>query len=115
VRLYGQINSMQRTFIGRCFLLTEEVFARKAVHNWVEKPGKRFADEEVETEVRRWLRGVSKNFYAVRFDALVNRWDKYSIVGGGYVEKYIFFSRVLYHMFYFLYPFVSCLLTLPSI
>jgi hypothetical protein len=31
--------------------------SRKALHNWVEKRGKRFADdEEVETEVRKWLR-----------------------------------------------------------
>jgi hypothetical protein len=26
----------------------------KAVHNWVEKRGKRFADEEFETEMRKW-------------------------------------------------------------
>jgi hypothetical protein len=31
--------------------------SRKAVHNWVEKDGKRFADdEEVGTEVQKWLR-----------------------------------------------------------
>jgi transposase-like protein len=30
--------------------------SRKAVHNWVEKRGKRFADdEEFETEVQKWL------------------------------------------------------------
>jgi hypothetical protein len=35
---------------------------RKAVHNWVEKCGKLFADdEEVETEVRKWLRQQSKD------------------------------------------------------
>jgi hypothetical protein len=35
---------------GKCLL-------RKEVHNWVEKHGKRFADgEDVETEVRKWLR-----------------------------------------------------------
>jgi site-specific recombinase XerC len=29
----------------------------KAVHNWVEKRGKRYADnEEIEMEVRKWLR-----------------------------------------------------------
>jgi hypothetical protein len=29
----------------------------KAVHSWVQKRGKRFADEgEVETEIRKWLR-----------------------------------------------------------
>jgi hypothetical protein len=34
---------------GKCF-------SRKAVHNWVEKRGKHFADdEEFETEARKWL------------------------------------------------------------
>jgi hypothetical protein len=34
--------------------------SRKAVHNWVEKFSQRFADdEEVETEVRKWLRRQS--------------------------------------------------------
>jgi hypothetical protein len=30
---------------------------------------------------------------------------------GGYVEKYMFFSRFEYHIFYVLYPFVTFLLT----
>jgi hypothetical protein len=51
---------------------------------------KRFAGgEDVETEVRKWLRQQSKDF-----DALVKRWDKCSSVGGGYVEVGI--SHVLY-------------------
>jgi hypothetical protein len=34
--------------------------------------GKRFIDgEEVETEVRKWVRQQSKDFYAAGFDALV--------------------------------------------
>jgi hypothetical protein len=50
--------------------------------------GKRFADdEEVETEVRKWLRQQSKFVYAAGFDALVKRWDSCISVGGGYVEK----------------------------
>jgi hypothetical protein len=50
---------------------------RKAVHTWAEKRGKCFAyDEEVEMEVRMWLRQQSKDFYAAGFDALVKRWDK---------------------------------------
>jgi hypothetical protein len=49
---------------------------------------KRFAvDEEVETEVRKWLRQQSKDFYVASFEALVKQWDKYINVGGGYVEK----------------------------
>jgi hypothetical protein len=36
--------------------------------------------------------------------------------GGGYIEKYMFFSRFEYHMFHVLYPFVvTYLLTLPRI
>jgi hypothetical protein len=62
--------------------------SRKAVHNWVEKRGKLFADdEEFEMEVRKWLRQQSKDFYAAGFDALVKRWEKCINVGGGYVEK----------------------------
>jgi hypothetical protein len=31
--------------------------SRKEFHNWVEKRGKRFSnDEEVEAEIRKWLR-----------------------------------------------------------
>jgi histone-lysine N-methyltransferase SETMAR len=54
--------------------------------------GKRFADdEEVETEIRKWLRQQSKDFYAAGFEALVKRWDKCMNVGGGYVQKCMFF------------------------
>jgi histone-lysine N-methyltransferase SETMAR len=50
--------------------------------------GKRFTDdEEVETEVRKWLRQQSKNFHAACFDSLVKRRDKCINVDGGYVEK----------------------------
>jgi hypothetical protein len=49
--------------------------------------GKRFTDEEVGTEVRKWLRQQSKDFYVAGFDALVKRRDKCINVGGGYVEK----------------------------
>jgi hypothetical protein len=51
--------------------------SRKTVHNWVEKRGKCFADdEEIEMEVRKWLRQESKGFYATGFDALIKQWDK---------------------------------------
>jgi hypothetical protein len=50
--------------------------------------GERFVDdEEVEMEVWKWLRQRSKDFCAEGFDALVKRWNKFSNVGGGYVEK----------------------------
>jgi hypothetical protein len=54
-----------------------------------------------------------KNFYAASFDALVERWDRCVNVNGGYVKKYVLFSRFRYHMFYVLYPCVNYLLTLP--
>jgi hypothetical protein len=51
---------------------------------------KRFAeDKEVEIEVRKWLRQQLKDFYTAGFDALV----KCINVGGGYVEKLMFFSK----------------------
>jgi hypothetical protein len=65
--------------------------------------GKRFADdEEVETEVREWLRQQSKDVYAARFDALVKQWDMCINVGGGYVEKQFFFpgSNITCFTFY---------------
>jgi hypothetical protein len=66
---------------GKCSL-------RKAVHSWVEKSCKLYADDEdVEKQVRKWLRQQSKDFYAAGFDALVKRLDKCVNVGGGYAEK----------------------------
>jgi cation transport regulator ChaB len=54
----------------------------------VEERGKCFVDdEEVETEVRKWLRQQSKDFYAAGFNSMVKRWDKYVNIGGRYVEK----------------------------
>jgi hypothetical protein len=44
-------------------------------------------DEEVETEVCKWLGQQSKDFYAAGFDALVKRWNKCIDVGVGYVEE----------------------------
>jgi hypothetical protein len=68
-------------YCGKCL-------SRKAVHNWVKKRDKRFADEEeVKIEARKWLRQQSKDFCAARFDALVKRWNKCMNVGGGYFEK----------------------------
>jgi hypothetical protein len=44
-------------------------------NNWVQKRGKCFVDEEVEPEIRKWLR-----------QQLKPRWDKCINVGGRYVE-----------------------------
>jgi hypothetical protein len=68
-------------YVGKCL-------SCKAVHSWVEKRGKRSADdEEFETKLRKWLRQQSKDFYTAGFDALVKRWDTCINVGGGYVKK----------------------------
>jgi hypothetical protein len=64
--------------------------SRKAVHNWV--------NDEVETEVRKWLRQQSKDFYAAGFDALVKRWDECINVGGGY--DFSPGSNITYFTFY---------------
>jgi hypothetical protein len=65
-------------------------------------------------QVGKWLRQQTKDFYAAGFDALVKRWDKCINVGVRYAEKF-FFTNFEYHMFYCLYQFVTCLLTLPRI
>jgi hypothetical protein len=44
-------------------------------------------DKEVEMEVHKWLRQVSKDFYSMNFEAPVKQWDKCINVGGGHVEK----------------------------
>jgi hypothetical protein len=64
--------------------------------------GKRFADEEVETGLRKWLRQHSKDFYAAGVDALVKRWDKCINVGEGCVEEQMFFpgSNITLYVLY---------------
>jgi hypothetical protein len=61
--------------------------SRKAIHNWVEKRGRSFADDEAETEVQKWLRQPSTDFYVAGIDAMVYRWDKGINAHGGSVEK----------------------------
>jgi hypothetical protein len=62
--------------------------SRKAVHNWFEKRGKRFADdEEAEMEMHKWARQHSKYCKAAGCDALVKRWNKCINVSEEYVNK----------------------------
>jgi hypothetical protein len=96
VRFCVQKDSMQRIFMKKCFM-----FTLKSV-SCSQLGGKRFADDEVETEVQKWLKQQSKHFYAVHFDAQVNRWDKCISVGGGYVEKYFFFQFRMSHVLRFI-------------
>jgi hypothetical protein len=63
--------------------------------------GKRFGNEEVEQEMRKWLRQQSKDFCVPGFDALVKRWDKCTNVGGVYAEKRCFLQvRISCFTFY---------------
>jgi hypothetical protein len=57
---------------GKCLAL-------KAVHNWVEKRIRHFADDMM----RDLLKQQSKDSYAAGFDAMVKRWDKCISVNGG--------------------------------
>jgi hypothetical protein len=98
VRFLLAKDSMQRIFIKKCFM-----FMLGSVHRVKRFTtgsrnchliGKCFADdEEVETEVHKWLRQQSDDLYlyAADFDALIKRWDKCISVGGGYVDKQMFF------------------------
>jgi hypothetical protein len=84
VRFFRQKDSVQK-YLKKCFLFT----LGSVCHlEWFHLGGKRFADdEEVETEVRKWLRQQSKDFYVPCFEMVVKRWDNYIVVGGGHVEK----------------------------
>jgi hypothetical protein len=78
-------------YIGKCL-------PRKAVHKWIERRGKCFAnDEEVETEVKKWLRRQSEDFNAAGFDALVTRWDNVSmLVENMSINIFFFQFRISY-------------------
>jgi hypothetical protein len=56
-----------------------------------QQDGKLLADDqEIEREVRKWLRQQPKHFSVAGFDTLIKRWDKCIKVSGEYVEKYEF-------------------------
>jgi hypothetical protein len=69
---------MQRIFVKIFFSVYDgKCLSRKAVHNWVEQRDKYFADDdEIKTEVKKWLRQQSRDFYAAGFNALVKQWNK---------------------------------------
>jgi hypothetical protein len=62
----------------------EKYLSHKAVHSWDGKRDKYFADdEEVETEMRKWLRQQSNTYTLL----VSTRWNKRINVGGRYIEK----------------------------
>jgi hypothetical protein len=84
MRFCGPKDSMQRIFIKKYFLFTVGSVCRV---KWFTAGWQASHDEQVESEMRKWLRQQSEDFYTSGFDALVKRWNKYISVGGGYVEK----------------------------
>jgi hypothetical protein len=83
--------SMQRIFKNKCFLFTVGSISRMKRFT---TECRRFADdEEVETEMRKWLRQQSKYFYAAGFDALVSDETSASMLIE-YMPRNIYFSQV---------------------
>jgi hypothetical protein len=79
---------MKRIFIKNVSCLWWEVFVDQSSSQVGREMWQIFAhDEEVETELRKWLTQQSKDFNSGRFNALVKGWVKCISVGGGYVEK----------------------------
>jgi hypothetical protein len=72
--------------------------------------GKYFTDDEdVETEVRKWLRQQSKDFYAAAGKAI----GQVDQCWWRVCREIDTFPSFEYHMFCVLYPFVTLLMTLP--
>jgi hypothetical protein len=87
---------MQMIFIKKCFLFAMGSVCR--VKRFT--TGSKISLKDVRKSqmipdlLLKWLRQQSKDFYAADFDALVKRWVKCISVGGGYVEKQMFFFQV---------------------
>jgi hypothetical protein len=107
---------MQRIFIKKCFLFKVGSVCR--VQRFTAGSRNSLKDylksQMMPEQVRKWLRQQSKDFCAAGFDALVkDGTNKCIIVGGGYVEKYMFFPGSNIKMVHVSHPFVTYLLTLP--
>jgi hypothetical protein len=81
----GQKDSVQRILLKKCFLFILGSVCR--LKRFITGSGNFADDEEVETEMWKWLRQRPKDFCAAGIDALAKRWDKCISVGGGHVEK----------------------------
>jgi hypothetical protein len=91
---------MQRIFINKYFLFTVGSVCR--IKRFTAGSRNVADDDEVEIEGQKWFRQQSNGFYGAGLGTLVKRWGKCISVGGGYVEKYIFFpsSSITYFTFY---------------
>jgi hypothetical protein len=69
VHLRGRTKGLNAQNIHNNLFVVGKCSSLKAVPPW----WKNFADEEVETEMRKWLRQQTKDFCVADFDALVKR------------------------------------------
>jgi hypothetical protein len=86
----GQEDAVQRIFTKKCLHFTAGSVCRV----------------ELLTTVEKFARSSKVADDVAGFDTLIKRWNKCINIGGGYVEKYFFYPRFEYHMFYVLYSFL---------
>jgi hypothetical protein len=81
---------MQRIFLKKCFLFT----AGSVCHiKWFSFGGNCVTnDEEAKTEMWKWLRQQSKDYYSASFDALVKCWAKCINIDEGMLRTKCFFQ-----------------------
>jgi hypothetical protein len=106
----GQKDSIQRIFIKKCSLFRVGSVCRVKRITAVSKS---FADdEEVETEVRKWLRQHTKD---CGFRRTGKAMGQVYLCWWRICREINVLSRFEYQLFYISYPFVTCLLTLPRV
>jgi hypothetical protein len=77
---------------------------------------KRFADdEEIETEVRKWLREQSKDFYAGGFQHSGKMMGQFYKCWWRIFREISVFPRFEFNMFFVLYPFVRLIISSCSL
>jgi hypothetical protein len=103
--LGGKKDSMQRIFIKKCFLFA--VGGVYSVKMFI--TGSRTSLKDIRKlrmmldQVQKWLRQLSKDFYAVGSDTLVKRWDKLCQCWLRICQEINVISRFEYYKFYILY------------
>jgi hypothetical protein len=89
---------MQRICIKKCFVFTAGSVCRVKLFT---SGGKYFADEKVETEMRKWLRQQSKDFCVAGFNTLVKRWESESMLMEDLSRNKCFFQVRISHILRF--------------
>jgi hypothetical protein len=112
----GQKDTMQRIFINKCFLFTVGSVCRVKRSTTGSRKSLRDVrkSQMIPNQVWKWLRQQSKKLLCCVFRCtgkemgqIYQCWRRMS--------RNTCFFKFEYNMFYVLYPFVSCLLTLPRI